>query len=175
MDEDVLSVETSADGSEIAGAERADGVVDTCEASSCARPARVSSTRSAPCEEMPLLAAEAGLTDAERSGVSLRRDPGATKLPISDLSGENRETKIGNVRRAMAGHPLPRFLVSVEFGKRRTTDLDSLMHEVRNDPDLVLWYRLPGIGRAGHRSESTWEPPSASQRACLIRQALFFP
>ena len=87
----------------------------------------------------------------------------------------NRETKIGNVRRAMAGHPLPRFLVSVEFGKRRTTDLDSLMHEVRNDPDLVLWYRLPGIGRAGHRSESTWEPPSASQRACLIRQALFFP
>ncbi len=79
----------------VTGAERVDdSSVDTREVRPCERPAR-SSTRSAPCGELPLLAAEVCVLGAVRSGVSLRRDPEAKKLPISDLSGENRETKIG--------------------------------------------------------------------------------
>jgi len=97
MDVDVLSVLTSADGSEtVTDADRVDeSCVGTCVVRSGERNARASSARSAPCGDVPLLAAEVGVSVAERSGVSLRRDPSATKLPISDLSGENRETKIG--------------------------------------------------------------------------------
>lgn len=60
---------------------------------------RVRSNRFALCEvlllEVLLLAAEVCVAEVPRSGVPLRRDDDAVKLPISDLSDENRETKIG--------------------------------------------------------------------------------
>ena len=55
---------------------------------------RVRSNRFALCEVL-LLAAEVCVAEVPRSGVPLRRDDDAVKLPISDLSDENRETKIG--------------------------------------------------------------------------------
>jgi hypothetical protein len=97
MDAEGLSGIASDDDSEtLTGAERVvDPSADTREVRSCERPDRTSSTRSAPCGVLPLLAAEVCVLEADRSGVSLPRDPGVIKLPISDLSGENRETKIG--------------------------------------------------------------------------------